>query len=294
MRIWKVLLLGVLCIKMAGCGFEAAPTSALELDNRDSSQVIYGDDSIRDVTGEAPNSEASVALVKKSLYDQYKKNRAIYSVGEVYGVEDLSWSDQPALAFCSGIFLGDDLVLTAGHCVENDFSCANTNIVFHFSADSQVTTAIACKEVVKYRNDINGAGLDYALIRMEKNIGRRSFVLNSSAFKRPQVADSLYSLGYPLGSFMKKALGKIRKIVPESQVYVSTLDVFEGNSGSPVFSAKTHQLVGILSSGESDFTQKSDDDSAVQVKRCSNKGCSGEFITPIEKILADIGKKRSE
>ncbi|WP_374080435.1 serine protease [Bdellovibrio bacteriovorus] len=274
---------------MAGCGFDAAPTSILELKDGDSSHVIYGDDSIKDVVGVAPNSEASVALVRKSVYQEYKKNKNIYNVSEVYGIDDLPWSDQPSLAFCSGVRIGEDLVLTAGHCVENNLDCSNIDVIFNYEAQGEITASVGCKEIVKLRNDINETGLDYALIRLERTLAGSSVKLNRSGWKSIKNKESVYSLGYPLGSFKKKALGKIRKVLDKPEIYVSNLDVFEGNSGSPIFSAMTHELIGILSSGETDFIQSSEGTS-VQVKRCNNTGCSGEFIIPIEKISDDLYK----
>lgn len=294
MRIWKVLLLGVLCLKMAGCGFDAAPTSILELKDSDSSHVIYGDDSIKDVVGAVPNSEGSVALVKRSAYEQFKKNKSVYNVSEVYGIDDLSWSDQPSLAFCSGVRIAPDLVLTAGHCIENNVDCADIDIVFNYEAHSQITTSLACKEVVKARTDIHGAGLDYALIRLAKEVGPSPVRVSKADWKSIEEKENIYSLGYPLGSYKKKAHGKIRKVSTKPEIYISTLDVFEGNSGSPVFSVRTHELIGILSSGESDFAQNSEDDSVAQAKRCSETGCAGEFITPIQKITEDLNKKHGE
>lgn len=292
MRIWKVLLLGVLCLKMAGCGFDAAPTSILELKDGDSSQVIYGDDSIKDVVGAAPNSEGSVALVKRSTYEQFKKNKSVYNVSEVYGIDDLSWSNQPSLAFCSGVRIAPDLVLTAGHCIESNIDCADIDIVFNYEANSHITTSVACKEIIKARTDIHGTGLDYALIRLAKEVGPSPVRLSKADWK--SIKGNIYSLGYPLGSFKKKAHGKIRNVSTKPEIYISTLDVFEGNSGSPVFSAHTHELIGILSSGESDFTQNPEDDSVIHVKRCANTGCAGEFITPIQKITEDLNKKHGE
>jgi len=277
---FKVLLAISFMLQMAGCGFEAAPTSALETPE-DSYHVIYGKDSIRDENSASLNSVSSVALVKKETFERYQKDQAIYTAAETFGGEDLSWTNQPSLAFCSGVLVDKDLVLTAGHCLDA-MTCEDLVFVFGYEAQGKKPVGIACKEVVKVKNDLAQAKLDYALIRLQKEAPALPVSMQTAALK---VGDGVYSIGYPLGTYKKKATGRVRSM--DHGVAISTLDVFEGNSGSPIFSAKTHRLVGILSSGETDFVET---DSDLKVHRCGESECSGEFIISIEKVLADIRK----
>jgi hypothetical protein len=50
---------------------------------------------------------------------------------------DQRFAEQPVLAFCSGVFIDDDLVLTAGHCLQAsarspEEACRETSFVFGF------------------------------------------------------------------------------------------------------------------------------------------------------------------
>lgn len=296
MTLRQALCFGILFLQMAGCGFEAAPTSTFDGKMEAREGVVYGADSILDVPKVTANSKLSVALVKNdqwqiynSLQSQKQKNE-FYTVSEVYGIEGVAWSTQPSLAYCSGLFLGKDLVLTAGHCLQTQEDCNNTQLVFNFELNSSEATALRCKKIIKSKNSIQKEGLDFALIQMEKAVDIPGVGLPKKKAEPSLSNQRIYALGYPLGSFKKISSGKVRKVMPKSGVLVSNLDVFEGNSGSPVFSAKTHELVGILSSGEGDFVKNDENDSEVSIKKCSNRGCSGEFITPIQKIIAEIYK----
>lgn len=288
MQLMKSLLLGFLCLQIVGCDGNVAPNLLLDPD-AGFSGVIYGMNSIQEVPAGHPNADASVALVKKEVFHPFLEKNMAYTVSEVYGIENLSWSSQPSLAFCSGFLIAEDLVLTAGHCVAEEGICGKIEIALNYDL-GRLTPAminIACKEIVKVKNDISGQGVDYALIRLEKKASSLSLKVAKEDLKKN---DPIYTLGYPLGSFKKKATGVVRQILEPQGTYVANLDIFEGNSGSPVFSENTHELVGVVSGGEDDFVQDKKDDSVRHIKRCTNTGCKGEFITPIQKILADAAK----
>lgn len=288
MKFWQIGLLGLLMIQMAGCGLEAVPTSTLDPSDA-SAGVIYGDNSIQDVSHSFPNSSASVALMKKSTFEDFQAGKGAYTVEENYGTfPELDWTQQPSMATCSGVLIHKDLVLTAGHCVKDTKDCENLLIVFDYETNLKKPTAVACKEVVARKNDLEKSGLDYAILRLEKAVSVTPVVMGTKNLK---TQDTVYSLGYPLGSYKKKAEGRIRKRLSSTDVYVSNLDVFEGNSGSPVFSKTTNLLVGILSSGEEDFVELNQETGETRVKHCENSKCSGEFIIPIQKILADMDKE---
>ncbi|MCU0289669.1 MAG: NACHT domain-containing protein, partial [Acidobacteria bacterium] len=60
---------------------------------------------------------------------------------------------------------------------------------------------------------------------------------------------SIYIMGHPCGLPLKYAPGgKIGEIT--NSHFLAGLDVYSGNSGSPVFCAETHELVGIVSRGK--------------------------------------------
>ena len=67
--------------------------------------------------------------------------------------------------------------------------------------------------------------------------------------------------------------------------FVTDLDSFGGNSGSPVYHDKTGDLVGILNRGELDFERKGD---CYVSKKCKGGECNGEAVSYIDKMIGAI------
>jgi V8-like Glu-specific endopeptidase len=69
------------------------------------------------------------------------------------------------------------------------------------------------------------------------------------AAKDPVLSESVFTIGYPFGTPAKVSPNaRVSISNPAKQSYLTTLDVFEGNSGSPVFNLK-NEVVGILIAG---------------------------------------------
>lgn len=72
--------------------------------------------------------------------------------------------------------------------------------------------------------------------------------------KRPVFpGQNLYVLGHPCGLPLKYAPGSAVENI-EKAYFISRMDIYSGNSGSPVFCADTHEMVGmVVQSDPSDF-----------------------------------------
>ncbi|CAE78928.1 serine protease [Bdellovibrio bacteriovorus] len=291
MKLWKAALAGALIMNLVGCGGDSAPSAFVNTDGTLTQGVIYGEDSIQEVSTADRNTRANVALVHLDKWNEIIKGEAIWTVDEVYGTgQQLPWSGQESKAFCSGTLVAPKMVLTAGHCFTEDHSCENT--VFVFNDEQKMDGATTrkgwhCKQIVAQKNDFQ-SGLDYALVEVSMPKDEVEPAIMSTAVSL--VGDSVYSIGYPLGSLKKTAQGKVRR-VNEMGSLETNLDVFVGNSGSPVFDSKTHELIGVLHGGEDDF-QPDSEDGSVQIMKCAEDDCKGEFVIPIQKILADIEKQK--
>jgi V8-like Glu-specific endopeptidase len=68
--------------------------------------------------------------------------------------------------------------------------------------------------------------------------------------KKPVVfGQKIYSLGHPCGLSMKYSpYGKVLRI--KKAYFTSEIDLYSGNSGSPVFDAVNHQMIGIVSGSD--------------------------------------------
>lgn len=175
------------------------------------------------------------------------------------------FSKDPSLSYaCTGFLVGPDLIATAGHCMvnvgesknETETYCQAFSWLFDYRNEKDGTTRTedipadrlyTCKQVV-YAAHLEGAPYtDFALVQLTRPvIGREILKLND---KPLTPAGRLKMIGYPLGTPAKLSSGaKILLDHPERSSFITSLDAFEGNSGSPVFNDR-NEVVGILVGG---------------------------------------------
>lgn len=223
----------------------------------DGSKAIIGDDDRIEYCEAAPAvkemADAVAALVLKKAPQGVQGDPPIpLCPGErFYG--------QPALAFCTGFLVGEDLVATAGHCIKRD-SCANTRFVFGFAVKEPgeipaglgpESDAYDCKEVLVSRFTPKSRDDDMALVRLDRPVaGRKPLPLNTSGVMAAE-GTPVITIGHFLGVPLKISLnGDVRKSVSlpaqyEQTWFATSLDTFPGNSGGPVINTATGLVEGI-------------------------------------------------
>lgn len=263
--------------------------------------VVYGDDNRSDlyeVQSEEVRAVAAstVALISKE-HLQNNDSNGYYHRGTTLGKEKKLCSEerffnQPTLSDCSGFLVGEDLVVTAGHCILSAKSCNSFYFVFDYKMDnahvgpkfSSYDDVYSCKKIVERKlNDVT----DYALIRLNRPVKNRQPLRLQT---RPaQVGDAVYTIGYPSG-LPTKVVNSATVRASYSEYFVANLDAFGGNSGSAVFNEATNEVIGILVRGDDDF--KYDRARSCNVtNHCEDDSCSGEDITHIsfiQKALSNI------
>ena len=232
--------------------------------------------------GKFLQSPSSIKLIGKSLGEEEK-----LCSGEHY-------FEQPSfVAYCTGFVVGPDLIATAGHCVPSASDMNSTRIVFGYRVtrtgdtystttnipNSEVYTPV---EVVSRRQDDNGP--DYAVLRVDRKIVDHT-PLPLHFDGKVGVGDELYVVGYPTGLPIKLADRGFVRSVSDHGYFVSNLDTFGGNSGSPVLKAGTLTVEGILVRGDTDYVPK---DYCQVAFTCPNTGCRGEDATLISYIANPV------
>ncbi|WP_437677878.1 trypsin-like peptidase domain-containing protein [Sorangium sp. So ce131] len=273
----------------AGAGAACSAPVDDEAAGQARSEVIYGQDD-REEPFTYPDPvwaqralDFTVALVPASAVDDSDPNNIQIAGPTWIGRDDVCpderFATQPALADCSGTLIDDDLVLTAGHCINN---CGDSRFVFDYAMTpsgtlNQITSddLYSCVDFITYYQDRNGA--DYTVVRLDRPVvGREPAPVRVSSVPLA-VGTPLVVHGFPRGLPLKLADGAVvRSNDPDLDFFVSNLDTFVGNSGSGVFDLNTGELVGILVRGERDFVQDGD---CVRPFLCADNACRGEDAT---------------
>ena len=177
------------------------------------------------------------------------------------------FAEQATAADCTGFLVGEDLLVTAGHCmmgmgqtIENGYSrqCQNFSWMFDYTNDSDLKN-VSMDNV--YGCSLIVAGefthkMDYALIKLDRKVtGRTPLKL---AQNKVGLGEKIFVMGHPSGLPLKYADGA-RVFETEEHYFSTNLDTFGGNSGSPVFNAKTLEVEGILVRGDTDYVMSFED-----------------------------------
>lgn len=217
--------------------------------------------------------------------------------------------EQPIGAFCSGSLVGEDLVMTAGHCIKDEAGCAAAKLVFGYNirkdGEAAVTTLPAsevysCAKIVKRflggePGSENPAGQslgpDWALIKLDRKVaGHKPLPVNRKANLKK--GDAITVIGHPVGLPLKIAGGATVRDFSKKGYFVADLDTFGGNSGSPVFNTKTKKIEGILVRGDEDFADSPA--GCTTMATYEQTGGRGEDVTKISALSASIPKLPGE
>ncbi len=201
-----------------------------------------------------------------------------------------SWEpyrDQPSSASCTGFLVGEDLLVTAGHCA-SPTECPSRAFLFGFEMldantvrdQVPVEDLYFCAEVLAYAETSTN---DYSLMRLDRAVvGHQPL----SVRRAGAVANDtpLVVIGHPAGIPMKIADNASVRSNSHSQYFEANLDTYGGNSGSPVFNAETHEVEGILVRGNTDFSYYRKK-RCYESNQCDDSGCPGfEDATRITQI----------
>ena len=261
-------------------------------------QVIYGSDDRIDLyqTESAKLrslADSTVALMQAS---SVKAEGAVSTlVTEPYGTGNGLCKEEPfynqvTAAFCSGSLVAPDIIMTAGHCVTSDSSCAGTKFVFGFAVTEKdkMPLTVPTKDVygcakLLGREQIND-GQDWALIKLDRPVTGHA-VLNLNKTGVIENKTPIIVIGHPAGLPTKIAGGSEVRDASKNGYFVANLDTYGGNSGSAVFNAKTGLVEGILVRGETDYVYRG----GCRVSNvCPAEGCRGEDVTKISSVSDKI------
>lgn len=166
---------------------------------------------------------------------------------------------------CTGFLVSPQILITAGHCVyvKGDISndsgerCTVYDWMFDYRSDvrpdwssSPIVSSkniYRCKKIIYAVMEESKPYRDFAVILLDRPVlDRQPLELASS---QNLMNENISMLGHPLGLPLKATGdGRILKNDRNSESFLTNLDAFEGNSGSPIFNSNK-KVVGILVGG---------------------------------------------
>jgi hypothetical protein len=188
--------------------------------------------------------------------------------------------NQPTSPFCTGFLVGEQLLATAGHCI-NGNTLARTRYVFGFEMKSSSTANVIIPNGDIYTGisivsrKLEDDGVDYALVKLDRPVNGRT-ILPVRRTGKILNNRNVYVLGHPSGLPLKYAPNANVRDNSPAGFFVANLDTYGGNSGSPVFDQQTHLVEGILVRGDTDFVLAGE---CFVSNVCPTSGCQGEEVT---------------
>lgn len=262
-------------------------------------KVVYGLDNRKEFSKikntEIRNLASSVAIMipKKLLVNgdptffEFKGKNLVSSLNLC---EKDKFNKELSYGDCTGFLIDSQTILTAGHCIVSQEDCEDKYWYFDFYNPTNKNLKIESKNIYSCKNLIttmSNGDVDFAIIRLDRSTDRKALKLNLT--KTMKDKQPVYTLGYPMG-YSLKFTDHATIESQNSSFYLTNLDTFHGNSGSPVFEPVENTVIGILASGATDFKYNARK-SCYEISKCSknftkkdNFNCTGEAVLKINKV----------
>lgn len=272
LSVWVASLAAV--VGSVGCGADGH-TFAREGLGQNEQRFVNGADDRReyfelsDPVQRATIEQSSVALMTASAAAAVSDGHAalLPSWGVVNALCDGEpFADQPSAAFCSGVLLDWDLVLTSGHCIDAvPLEQLRVAFGYYYRAEGELAMAgadsYAVASVITSRRDPavpndDGERLDYAWLELEDVARAPHRPAPAYTLQRGlSEGDAVISIGAGGGIPIKwDAGGSVQYDRADFDDYfIANTDTSQGSSGGGVFDQNL-VVVGSLARGAADFT----------------------------------------
>ena len=277
-------------------------------------KLVYGIDDRKDLydipdIAVQNDADSVVAILDNSMISDNGDGTSTIKVRNYGEAENLCekepFREQPIGCWCSGFLVGQDLIATAGHCIdenETGVPIENIRILFGFRMinKDEVNLTFENREIYKIKEilnskldppltfDPNSRQSDWAIVRLDKTVNDHNIVsINRESIKDKQ---KIHIIGHPKGLPLKYADGaEVTDNSPDA-FFIANTDSYGGNSGSPIFNSITHKVEGILVRGERDLKRNENGCyQSVVCPRVENKpNCKGEGCTRTSEFIDHI------
>jgi hypothetical protein len=238
--------------------------------------VIYGADDrkegyqVGDADKRATIDNSVVALIPRALARIDDNGNFAAGAPSLAVADNLCpgepFATQPSVAFCTGVLVDWDLVLTAGHCglvfLPQDFVVVR-GFFYDLPGHLAVSSADDIRDVdsiIDYALDSAGSDprLDFAWVRLKSTV-RPPWRPAPIRMQMPFVGDPITAINTGGGVPLKLDDGAHIRSVREASLdyFVADTDTLHGASGGGAFDASLN-LIGVLARGEPDLVPTGD------------------------------------
>ncbi|WP_171946630.1 ankyrin repeat domain-containing protein [Flaviramulus basaltis] len=241
---------------------------------KDDSRGVYGNDDRKDVTdaeGIGDFVRATASMINKSnliinddgnylFYGTTLRDRLVKAHNSNNFDKNVKFLDQPTIAVCTGFLIAPDILVTAGHCIDNIYQAENYVWVFDYTNEldfiqSKVyngkkyivvdpKNVYEVSEVIaSLDDDMEDDMDDYSILRLKLKSDRDPYRFRTSG--EIGLSSKIYTIGSPSGLPLKFADNATVLYNSEDKYFQTDIDVFPGNSGGPAF-AQFGFLEGIV------------------------------------------------
>ncbi len=227
----------------------------------------------------------SVAMIveKENLIkispDTYQLNTAVTLGGRYNLCDGEAFANQIVVGIGTAFTIEKNTMMTAGHVFQRPLK--NYAVVFGYrviNSRGTAETSISSEDVY-FPVEITKSHADLDIVKFKTDREIKRPILEWEKSKSLKKGSEIYMLGYPMGLPEKLAINADVSDNSYFQYFYTSLDSFQGNSGSPVFNYDTHKIIGILVSGMIDYELHGD---CYKTSLCRQPVCAGEKVIRIE------------
>ncbi|HLV20585.1 MAG TPA: serine protease [Polyangiaceae bacterium] len=249
---------------------------------------------------------STVALIERVRLAQHPDGSYALDAAalqQAYGLCDgARFAEQVTAAFCGGVLLAPDVVLTAGHCVPSERACEELVLARNYALPDQRASQLrlspsdlfACKRVLYRVVEASPHLRDFALLELDRPAADArlpALRLRGSLDAASPFVMAGFGLGLPMKIDPNVAVLDHRRLELD-YAHVSA-DAFARNSGSPIFT-ETGDLVALLAAGEPDWVLGANGCASVRrvgddCSGCVARGERALYLGSIAAQLCELG-----
>jgi hypothetical protein len=192
---------------------------------------------------------------------------------------------QPVVGFGTAFLIDEETMLTAAHVF--DLPYQDLVVVFGFdlkNPNGQYEQVFKSSDIYSIKTiEQFSLDLDVAKFKLDRAADRIGLTVSTSQPLKEDIP--VYMIGHPSGLPKKIALNAEITTCTNPYYFFTSLDAFQGNSGSPVFNFETHELIGVLVSGNSDYRWNGQ---CFETTLFTKEQTEGEKVIRIETILHEF------